>query len=170
MVKVHFKLTSQMLENMFTDLRRPHSFAEERAAFIGCKVSQSDSGLIVLAHTYIPLQDDWYIDDPRFGCTFGTEAMHTAMQFSLTNSSSIFHVHLHEHFGLPSLSRTDFREYKRFVPDFLNVQPNMPHGAIVFSEDSALGLCWHPKYKHPIIIDRLTVVGSPMKFLGPIYA
>src|SRR6266849_4704180 len=79
-MNVHFKLTVALLDDIVADLRRPHPFAAERAGFIGCKVSAFRSGILVLAHSYIPVPDDWYLDDPRFGCMFNADAMRAAMQ------------------------------------------------------------------------------------------
>jgi hypothetical protein len=88
------------------------------------------------------------------------------MQFALTNDASMFHVHVHEHVGIPWFSRTDLRESRKFVPDFWNVRPNLPHGVIVLSADAAAGLCWYPGREKPISISHITAVGRPMRFLG----
>lgn len=165
-MNIHFKLTTAMADEIITDLSRPHHFAAERAGFIGCKVSRSRGGILVLAHTYIALPDDWYTDDVRYGCFFNAAAMRAAMQFSLTNDAGMFHVHMHEHTGMPWFSRTDLRESRKFVPDFWNVRPSLPHGTLVLSADSAAGLCWYPGREKPISISRITAVGHPMRFLG----
>jgi proteasome lid subunit RPN8/RPN11 len=165
-MNVHFKLTTALLDTILADLRRPHPFADERAGFIACKASGCRSGILVLAHTYIPLPDDWYDDDSRFGCVFNSDAMRAAMQFALTNEASIFHVHLHDHSGLPWFSRPDLSEARRFVPDFWNVKPKLPHGTLVLSADAAAGLCWYPRWDKPIRMCRITAVGVPMKCLG----
>ncbi len=62
-------------------------------------------------------------------------------------------------------SRTDARESAKFVPDFWNVRPEMPHGALVASKDSLWGLCWYPGMSAPIEIGEFVVVGSPMVFV-----
>jgi hypothetical protein len=168
-MNIHFKMTATMLDHVIADLRRPHPFAAERAGFIGCKVSRSREGILILAHTYLPLQDDWYADDQQYGCFFNANAMRSAMQFALTNEASIFHIHMHDHMGLPWFSRTDLRESRKFVPDFWNVRPNLPHGTLVVSVDSAAGLCWYPNEHKPTRISRITAVGFPMKFLERLY-
>jgi hypothetical protein len=165
-MNVHFKLTAAMLDGIIADLRRPHPFAAERAGFIGCKVSAYCGGILVLAHTYIPLPNAWYIDDPRFGCVFNAEAMRAAMQFALSNEASMFHVHLHDHRGTPWFSRPDLRESRKFVPDFWNIKPDLPHGTLVLSADSAAGLCWYSGRKKPVKIYRITALGFPMRFFG----
>jgi hypothetical protein len=165
-MNVHFKLTVALLDGIVADLRRPHPFAAERAGFIGCKVSRCRDGFLVFSHTYMSLPDDWYADDQCFGCVFNSHAMRAAMQFALTNDASMFHVHLHDHKGLPWFSRPDIRESARYVPDFWNVKPMLPHGTLVLSANAAAGLCWYPEINKPIRISRITAVGFPMQFLG----
>jgi hypothetical protein len=167
-MNVHFKLTAALLDDIVADLRRPHPFAAERAGFIGCKVSAFRSGILVLAHTYILVPDDWYLDDPRFGCVFNADAMRAAMQFALTNDASMFHVHLHDYRGAPWFSRPDLRESSKFVPDFWNVKPDLPHGTIVLSTDAAAGLCWYPRQRKPLRICQITALGFPTRLLGMI--
>jgi hypothetical protein len=165
-MNLHFKITAGLLDGILADLRRPHPFAAERAGFIGCKASACRDGTLLLAHTYLPLPDDWYVDDPRFGCVFSADAMRAAMQFALTEDASLFHVHLHDYRGAPWFSRPDLRESSKFVPDFWNVKPELPHGALVLSPDGAAGLCWYPRQKNPLRIRKITALGFPMKFLG----
>jgi hypothetical protein len=164
-MNIHFKLAAAMLDQAIADLSRPHPFAAERAGFIGCKLSRCRDGVLILAHTYMPLQDDWYVDDQRYGCFFNANAMRAAMQFALASDASMFHVHMHEHRGIPWFSRTDLRESAKFVPDFWNLRPSLPHGTLVLSTDSAAGLCWYPGESKPTRISRITAVGFPMKFL-----
>jgi hypothetical protein len=165
-MNIHFKLTTGLLDTIRADLRRPHPFADERAGFIACKPSACRGGILVLAHTYIALEDEWYDDDPRFGCVFNSHAMRVAMQFALTHDASMFHVHLHDHDGLPWFSRPDLRESRRFVPDFWNVRPTLPHGTLVLSTDGAAGLCWYPRREKPIRMRRITALGFPITLLG----
>lgn len=165
-MNVHFKLTVGLLDEILADLRRPHPFAAERAGFVGCKPSKCRGGILVLAQSYIPLRDEWYVDDQRFGCMFNADAMRAAMQFALTNDASIFHAHLHDHDGPSWFSQTDLSESRKFVRDFWNVRPNQPHGTLVFSADRAAGLCWFPGRERPIRIAQITAVGFPMRLLG----
>jgi hypothetical protein len=74
----------------------------------------------------------------------------------------LFHVHMHEHRGLPAFSRVDLTESMKFVPDFFTAAPAMPHGAIVLSLDRAIGLCWRKREEKPTPIDRFTSVGAPL--------
>lgn len=165
-MNIDFRLTTKLLDEVLEDLRRPHPFAFERAGFFGCKVSATRGGLVVLAHTYLSLPDEWYIDDPNFGCVISGSAFRSAMQFALTNDASMFHVHLHDYQGDPWFSGPDLRESRKFVPDFWNVKSELPHGAIVLSTDRAAGLCWFPRRSKPVRIARLMGVGLPMRPLG----
>ena len=165
-MKIHFKINRRLLDEIRADLSRPHPFAAERLGFIGCKLSSGREELLVLAHSYLSIPDDWYIDDPAYGCVFGPKAILHAMQFSKTNEASMFHVHLHDHRGLPWFSRTDLKESAKFVPDFWNVSALLPHGTLVLSRDRAAGLCWYPGHKKPHRIAKLSQVGWPMQDLG----
>jgi hypothetical protein len=73
-------------------------------------------------------------------------------------------VHMHDHLGLPGFSKVDVEEYMKFVPDFFNAVPAMPHGAIVLSRDRAIGLCWPARGEDPVRVDRFTRVGAPLVF------
>lgn len=165
-MKIHFKIKKRLLDEVRADLSRPHPFAAERLGFVACRPSAGRAELLILAHSYLTVPDDWYIDDPAYGCVFGPNAILEAMQFSKTNEASMFHVHLHDHRGLPWFSRTDLRESKKFVPDFWNVSPLLPHGTLVLSQDRAAGLCWYPGDTKLNRISKLSRVGWPMQDLG----
>jgi len=165
-MKIHFKLKDVLLNDILNDLRRPHPFAEERMGFIAAKPTWSREGLLLLAHSFLATPDDWYIKDRNYGCVFGPDAIRNAMQYSLDKKACMFHVHLHDHDGRPWFSRTDLNESGKFVPDFFNVRPDIPHGTVVLSNDGAAGLCWYPGKRKPQRIDRFTAVGMPMRKLG----
>ena len=106
--------------------------------------------------------DEDYVNDPSAGATVGRSGLRKALQTAYTEAVSMVHVHLHEHRGRPRLSRTDLRENALFVPDFWNVQPSLPHGAAVFSFNSAVGQCWIPDGASPSGVE-VAIVGSPMR-------
>lgn len=162
-MKVHFKIERKLYKTIYEDLLRPHPFAEERMGFIVCKPSPAGNSTLILAHSYLVTPDEWYIPDERFGCVFNSDAMRAAMQAALSQKASIFHVHLHDHYGEPWFSRADLREMREFVPNFWNVQPDYPHGAIVLSQDEMAGLCWSAGQEAPQIIQKFSIIGSPLK-------
>ncbi len=162
-MRVVFKVADRLLEQVKHDLTRPHEFAAERVGFFVCRVaSLAPAGVVVLAHGYRPVEDEHYIDDPTVGAMMGPSAIRKALEFALNNKAGMFHVHMHDHAGRPRFSRTDARESAKFVPDFWNVRPEMPHGALVASKDSLNGFCWYPGVSAPIEIVEFVVVGSPM--------
>jgi len=142
-MKVIFRTTESFLESVRTDLIRPHPFAHERVGFITVRAAQGADHLVVLAQDYHPLADGEYLRDRSVGAMMGQEAIRKALDLALLNPVGIFHIHMHT---LPGrrlwFSHIDLREQQRFVPDFFKVRPNMPHGAIVLSPQSAAGLAW----------------------------
>jgi hypothetical protein len=159
-VRILFKVTSVLLEQVRDDLLRPHSFAAERVGFVLCKIGKlNPTGVVILAHSYHVVADQDYLDDETVGAMMGAEAIRKAMQLSLSHKVGMFHVHMHDHLGWPAPSSTDRRETARFVPDFWNVTPEMPHGALILSRNSLSGRCWYPNFPHPIEISELSIVG-----------
>lgn len=165
-MNIVFKLTKRLLSEVRAQLGLPHPFAAERVGFLLCRVGVlEDGGLVILAHSLHEVADEDYLDDPTVGAMMGPDAIRKALQAAFNEQASMFHVHLHSHNGRPRFSHIDAKETARFVPDFWNVQPSLPHGAIVFSEDSACGGCWIPGSKGPADISQFLVVGIPMRKL-----
>ena len=155
------KLTSKLYGDLVQRLREPHRFAYERVAFLKCRPALSATSLLLLAGDVHHVHDDDYLDDPSAGATIGRSGLRKAFQTSYAEAVSMVHVHLPEHQGRPAFSRTDLRENALFVPDFWNVQPSLPHGAVVFSFDSAIGQCWVPGFAAPVGIE-VAIIGNPM--------
>lgn len=162
-MKVRFKITSALLTEIRSDLRRPHPFAHERVGFIAAGLSANAGGLLVLAREYRPVADDEYLDDPTVGAMMGPDAIRNALQWALQDGIAIFHVHTHGGRGIPSFSGIDLRENAKFVPDFFKVAPQCAHGAIVLSDTAARGLIWiaHSRPNH--YIASFVEVGVPLR-------
>jgi len=152
------------MDAALNDLARPHPFAAERVGFLSCKAAETLSGLVILAAAYLSVVDEDYLPDWSVGAMMGPDAIRKALQYAYNSASSMFHVHLHNHEGMPAFSTTDLRESGKFVPDFFNVQPSLPHGAIILSQNSAVGRCWYRSMQAPVWISKITFVGSPMIF------
>jgi hypothetical protein len=169
-MSIIFRIPNALLATVRSDLHRRHQFAAERIGFLLCRAGGlSDNGVIVLAASYDPVADEDYLNDRRVGAMMGPAAIRKAMQRAYNGGKQdigIFHVHIHNHVGLPAFSATDLRENKKFVPDFFNVAPFMPHGAIVLSRDKAVGFCWRSQRAQPLYIDQFTVVGAPLRMWG----
>ncbi len=160
---VLLRVTAEMAREMRDDLARPHAFAAERMGFLHCRAaSLLGAGLLLLAYRYSPIEDGDYLDVRGAGATMGPHAIRKAMQIAFTNKSGLFHVHLHHHTEQPWFSGLDLRENAKFVPDFFNVSPYMPHGAVVLSLDRFAGLYWTTKAGRPCAIHEITEVGAPM--------
>jgi len=162
-MKISFRITNSMSTLIRNDLRRPHPFAAERVGFVTCRFGKSASGrLLVLGHTYHPVIDDDYVEDHRFGALLGAEGFRKMFQVAFNQEVGIFHVHMHEHSGKPRFSRIDIQEMSKYVPDFFNARPTVPHGALVFSHNSIIGSCWLSKKSKATSISEFNVVGRPM--------
>jgi len=165
-MRVAFKINRALLANVFKDLRRPHAFAAERVGFISCRVGGlRPRGWVVLAHEFHAVADADYLPDRSVGAMMGPEAIRKAMQVALSREVCMFHVHIHAHYGRPWFSAIDLSETAKFVPDFWHVRPHMVHGAIVLSQDSMAGLCWHPQAALPIRFSEFSIVGTPMRVI-----
>ncbi len=162
---VQVKITEQLRDRVFADLLRPHPFAAERVGFISCRPAVAGSGVLLLASGFHAVADDDYLPDLRVGAMMGSAAIRKALQLAYGEQISMLHVHLHDHLGQPGFSRTDLRETEKFVPDFFHVRPELPHGALILSRDSAVARCWMEKARRPIWADKITIVGSPLVIL-----
>jgi hypothetical protein len=161
-MNISFRITQDLLRQIHDDLSPPHSFAAERVAFISCGVaSLPDKGMVLLAEKLHHIPDDYYIENPKAGATIGPHAFRMMLQFAYNTRVSIFHIHRHEHSGIPNFSSLDLFEASRFIPDFWKVRPEHPHGILVLSRDSITGLCWAPGKKLPIKISTFSIVGYP---------
>jgi len=162
-MKVHFKITASLAAAVRQDLKRRHPFAHERVGFVSAGLSPAGDELLVLARGYRPVADHDYLRDPSVGAMMGPNAIRSAMQWAMQAGTALFHVHSHGGRGLPRFSGIDIRENAKFVPDFFKVAPQMPHGAIVLSGDSARGQIWVDRGRVPLSIAEFTEVGMPTR-------
>jgi len=159
-MNVIFRATREFIEHARVDLVRAHPFADERVAFISVRAAQAGGSLVILAESYHPVADEDYIDDDTVGAMMNQDAIRKALNLALLHPVGVFHIHMHDHVGVPEFSRTDVREQRKFVPDFFKVRRDMPHGALVLSKDRLAGSVWLA----PLIVtgfDEYHVVGSP---------
>jgi hypothetical protein len=161
-MKAIFRIERALAECIQVDLTRPHPFAKERVGFIACGVAAIETGYLLLAHTYRPVDDADYENDARVGAMMGSGAIRQALQYAYNNRVAMFHVHRHEHRGTPEFSPLDVQENAKFVPDFWKVRSKLPHGAIVMSLDSMTGAWWNPHTKQAQNIDEMAVLGRPI--------
>jgi len=160
-----FRIAERTLAQIHRDLSRLHPFAFERVGFIACRTAALGEGTAVLAESYHPVAEDGYTSDRRFGALMNASAIRAALARAYTYRTSMFHVHRHDHRGMPEFSRIDRRESAKFVPDFWNVVPGKPHGAIVLSYNACYGLAWWPGAAAGLPLDRIVAVGRPIRVL-----
>ena len=161
MFKMHWALRRAILE----DLQRPHEFAFERVGFIACHAAEIKGGMLILAASYQGVADENYLRDKSVGAKINGAALRAALQTSLDHEAGMFHVHLHEHMGQPIPSATDRRESRKFIPDFFNVTPNLPHGPVILSEGNAVGHCWLGSASEPAIFNQIIFCGAPLQLI-----
>jgi hypothetical protein len=164
-----FRVTGRLLDHVRADLCRPHAFAAERVGFMYCRFGRIGArGLVILAFDYEPVDDANYIDDPAFGAVINSTAFRSALGRALREAVGVFHVHMHDHSGLPAPSRADLRETARFVPDFFHARPSLPHGALILSRDRLSARVWFKKQTSPVAVENARVVGAPLVAFGAV--
>lgn len=161
-MNIHFKMPQALLAAVREDLQRPHAYAMERVGFLACRFGTSDRNLLILGCEYHPVTDEDYEEDSSVGARFSSGAIRCALEVGLSAAVGMFHVHMHEHRGVPGPSNVDWREWAKFVPNFWHVQPRLPHGALVLSLDRMSGWCWFPGRSQPLAISRFSVVGRSL--------
>ncbi|MFA5168253.1 MAG: hypothetical protein WC530_06970 [Candidatus Omnitrophota bacterium] len=165
-MKATFKITRKLFETAKNDLLRRHKYAHERVGWLRCRLGDiSESEIVILAHDYFPVDDNDYIKTSKAAAMINSSAIRKALQLVLDKNVSLFHLHLHNHNGSTTFSGVDRRENNKLIPDFWNVRPEMPHGAIVFSRTSLTGRCWYQKGT-TINFSKAIIVGTPIVFIG----
>lgn len=154
-------IDDELFQQIHEDLHRPHAFAAERVGFITCSAARIDATWHLTAMFYEPVPDNEYVDDPSVGAAVSGAAFRRFMMRAHGEPVSIFHVHRHDHRGRPNFSSVDRRESQRFVPDFLVVRPELPHGAIVLSYDEAHALLWDPLLSERPTVAHLCIAAVP---------
>lgn len=163
-MSIRLRLRDTTWVQMHAELSRPHAHAAERVGFLTCGVATSaDGGLLLVDSEWHSVEDTHYLVNPNVGACIGAAAFRAILQFAYHHRVSILHVHRHEHHGRPGFSTIDLASLRQFVPDFWNVRPEFPHGALVLSHDDATGLIWMPKGDGPTAIDRIDKVGVPLR-------
>lgn len=164
-----FRITGDLLEAVHDDLSRPHMFAYERVGHLHCRIGLWAERAVILAEEYRPVADGDYLPSDEAGAVMGSAAIRSALQHAYGRKDAVFHVHRHEHLGVPDFSRLDAQENAKVVPDFWKVSPAMPHGAIVLSLDAATGRVWCPSSRASTDLCDIVSVGSRIRRLGGFY-
>ena len=163
---IRLKITSILLDEVRRDLARPHAFARERVGFLKAALALSKHDCAILVHSYTPVADSDYLDDPSVGAMMGPHAISMAMAAAFEDHVSLFHVHSHGGRGIPRFSGVDLQENQKFVPDFFKVCPQRPHGAVVLSATHAYGQVWLEPGATARPIDQFQLVGPHYRKWG----
>jgi len=167
-VKAHIKIVGPLLSVIRADLHRRHAFAFERVGFLMAGASWTRQGdLVLLCRDYQPVADEDYERSSTVGARIGSNAMRKALQAAYRHKSAILHIHSHGGRGRPEFSSVDLDSARDFVPGFFNALPQMPHGIVVLSNDSARCLLWTGAKNRPRYVEGFQQVGTPLiKFGG----
>ena len=158
----HIRLLSELWGEIQNDLRRPHAHAFERVGVLYGRTVATQPFLVLL-HSYRPVADVNYVPDDTVGARINSEAIRSAIEASLRDGTAAFHVHLHDHLGMPGFSWDDEKSIARLAPSFQAVSPNNLHGALLLSRSDAIAAIWMPGARGKSIAASVTVVGWPAR-------
>lgn len=123
--------------------------------------SDGSGNLLILARDYSAVADQDYVRHPYAGASIGPDAMRKGLQHAYKTRAALLHIHSHGGRGRPRFSTLDLESGAEFVPGFFNVIPQMPHGLVVLSEDSACGLVWRGSNRKAFYVVEFCQVGAP---------
>jgi hypothetical protein len=158
-VNIHLKLPQQLHDEITTHLRQPHPVALERVGFVACAGGNSPDGMVLLARSFHPVRDEDYQADELVGARISSRAIQSALALAYGTPLSMLFVHEHAHRGKPNPSRVDLNCWRELSPNFWHVRPELPHGGLILSHDSAMGLVWVPHETNVFPITKFTIVG-----------
>lgn len=161
---VAIRIPQVIHQQMLDDLLRPHAFAYERVGFLHTKSKVLLNGkIIVLAVGYKAVDDNNYLEDEDVGAKINSNAIRIAMENSLRSQCGCFHVHLHDHLGIPTPSKVDRRELPGIVKSLANVAPTQINGYLILSSDSVIAQVQSLENEQLIDVNLVAIVGDPLK-------
>lgn len=164
-LNIKIRIPKSIHVEMLNDLDRTHPFAFERVAFAFATTTAIDDDNIVITFTdYKPVQDEDYIDDEYVGAKINSDAIRKAMQYCLNFGKGGFHVHLHNHKGKPTPSKTDSIGLPGIVDSLKNITGNQANGIFILSKDAFYAAVKIDGNIHFITPEVISVVGYPMQF------
>jgi hypothetical protein len=165
-MRVEVRMRRDFVRSIVADLRRRHPVAYERVGWIFAKQTRASAeDLLLLPLDYVPVADDDYLPDSGVGASFNATAIRAALQRSRTSGLSCLQIHMHDHHGQTAFSSVDCRTIDKLAWSLRVVAPDVPHGGLVLSQDSATARIWLPEAREHTP-SRVVLVGFPMGF-GP---
>jgi len=136
-----FTCSEGIAAEMQLDLSRSHPFAAERVGFLTvCSNMSRAADCLIVAKKWISVADEDYVRARHVGACIGPAAFRKVLEYAYFSDVGIFHVHRHDHCGVPRFSRVDLMSMRDFIPSFFNARPHQVHGAIVLSLNSSAGV------------------------------
>lgn len=157
------RIPETLLSAIRADLERPHEFAGERIGFVIGRSSVAMADQIVLLSRYQTILDGDYLRDKTVGARIGGEAIRKAMQLALSERACCFHVHMHPHAGAPGWSLTDLKEIPPIARSLACTVPAAVHGALLLSQDRAIGFTFDARLGTPVPIAKIASVGERLR-------
>jgi hypothetical protein len=111
-------------------------------------------------------KDEDYRENPDVGAEIGPDAIRKGLQAAYRDRSTLLHLHSHGGSGTPRFSQVDLEGGDALIPSFCNVIPQMPHGMLVLSDDSARGVLWNAPKQSPQQIAGFVQIGMPFRKFG----
>lgn len=162
-MNIHLKLPQELHDEITTHLRKPHPVALERVGFVTCAGGDTPDGMVLLGRSFHPVRDKDYEADEFVGARISARAIQSVLALAYGAPHAMLFVHEHEHWGRPRPSRVDLSCWRELIPNFWHVRPDLPHGGLIFSHDSAMGLIWVPHQKSVFPITKFTIVGRHLR-------
>jgi len=164
-MKIKLKIPKGLYAHMLEDLKRPHSFAFERVGFAYSTTTIVDEDTVIISlKDYQPVKDECYIETDEVGAKFNADSIRDAMQICLDKQWGGFHVHLHNHKGLPFPSKDDEQGLPSVIESLTNVAADQACGVLILSKDSFYASVVVKGTVHWVEPELISVIGYPMKF------
>lgn len=157
------RIPRTVYEAVLADLARPHPHAYERVGFLYCRRAAASPEPLLLAFDYRTVADDDYLRDSSVGARIGSNAIHSALQTSLTLKASTLHVHQHAHSGPTFFSGVDLECLENLMPTFSRLVPDQLHGGLVLSLDRGAGALWSRETRELVRCPSVSVIGRPFR-------
>lgn len=156
--------TQELWDKARADLRRPSSVSGERIGFVLGRSAESQGRTTIILCEYLAVPDSMYERDSSVGARIGSSAIRMVMQRALDGGLGVFHVHRHEHVGVPSFSSVDLQSLAELAPCFARLVPAMCSGGIVLSNDCAAASIWVERKR--TTVQRVMSIGVPLQDLS----
>jgi hypothetical protein len=124
--------------------------------------------IIVFIIDYYPIEDEFYINDPKVGARINSDAIREALQKIIDNKVGLFHTHYHSFARYyPEFSSTDLTDNPEIVKSFGYTDKSQIHGMFVLGPNGVNALLKLPGSGELIRPTKIVVVGYPMIISTP---